>query len=116
VAEQKFGQLPPGQQFIWQGRKWQKTSPLLACAEGTAQPRIIPRSARVMLADNNLVATNSNRQADQASNVRTALQQLQAETLEKMEFLQLHPEHFHAIREILFQATENALRKINHPS
>ncbi len=69
-----------------------------------------------MLADNNLAATNSNRQADQASSVRTALQQLQEESLEKMEFLQLHPDHVRAIREILFQATENALRKINHPS
>ncbi|GEM_PF-4109100 len=69
-----------------------------------------------MLTDNNLAAMHAKCQADEASNVRTALQRLPEESLEKMEFLQLHPDQVHAIREILIQATENALEKIIHPS
>jgi len=69
-----------------------------------------------MLTDSDLAVENATSQLDHTTSARTALQQLQAETLEKMERLQLHPAHFRAIREILIQATENALSKIIHPS
>jgi len=101
VAEQKFGQLPPGQRFSWQGKIWQKTSPLLACAEGDEQPRIIPRSARV-------TPENTGNSREPCDPLRLMLLQVQQECLEKMELLQLSPDQFQAIRTILIQATENA--------
>ena len=104
VAEQKFGQLRPGQRFLWQDKIWQKTSPLLASAEGEEEQRIVPRSTRVAL--KNTTANTTTQTATDA--VRRTLAQLQQESLKEMELLQLAPDQFQAIRKILSQATENA--------
>ncbi|WP_419600497.1 hypothetical protein [Thiolapillus sp.] len=104
MAEQKFGHLPLGQRFSWRGRIWQKTSPLLACAEGDDQPRIIPRSASVVPAD---TGTADGSRTDGEDPVSLALLRVRQECLEKMELLQLPQDQFEAIRTILIQATEN---------
>lgn len=49
-AQTKFPGLAVGQRFSWRGRRYVKTSPLLACAEDTGESQMIPRSALVELA------------------------------------------------------------------
>lgn len=46
----KFPHLAIGQPFIWHGKRYVKTSPLLGCAEDTGQSQMIPRSALVEIA------------------------------------------------------------------
>lgn len=49
-AQTKFPALTIGQRFIWRGRAFVKTSPLLACAEDDGKSQMIPRSAVVEVA------------------------------------------------------------------
>jgi len=107
MAERKFGELPPGQYFIWQGQQWQKTSPLLARLEGTEEPRMVPRSAKVSLPEGEAISTTGN---STPIHPQEALQQLQQESVRKIELLQLPADQLHAIQKILAQATENALK------
>lgn len=55
-AQTKFLSLAVGQRFSWRGRRYVKTSPLLACAEDTGQSQMIPRSALVELAESSAPA------------------------------------------------------------
>ncbi|RTZ72379.1 MAG: hypothetical protein DSZ00_04875 [Gammaproteobacteria bacterium] len=48
MPEHRFGELPPGTGFRWRGQTWTKTSPLLARSGETAEPVLVPRSARVV--------------------------------------------------------------------
>ncbi len=43
----KFSQMPLGRRFLYQGDRYVKVGPLTACWEGTAETRLIPRSAAV---------------------------------------------------------------------
>lgn len=91
VAEKKFGQLPPGRKFFWQGSKWLKTSPLLAREEGADQPRMIPHSAAVLLLEGNAPCDNDRK--TETIEIRRVLEQLQS------------------VQAIIKRAAENACRK-----
>lgn len=81
-AQTKFPALAIGQRFIWRGRTFVKTSPLLACAEDGGQSQMIPRSAVVEVAEQAAAKT-----APSADPARRALEHLHQAALAGVETL-----------------------------
>ena len=105
MAETRFGQLPTGQHFSWQGKQWQKTSPLIARQEGSDEPRIVPRSALVVV-DNNARSNGSIEPG--ATACADLLQKIQRECLTQIELLHLESAQMASIRSILEQVIGQA--------
>ena len=106
VAETRFGQLPTGQHFSWQGKQWQKTSPLIARQEGSDEPRMVPRSALVVVDDND-ARSNENIEPG-ATACADLLQKIQQECLTQIELLHLETAQMASIRSILEQVIGQA--------
>lgn len=43
----KFSQVPIGQNFLYRGRRYRKSTPLMAIPENDATPVLLPRSAEI---------------------------------------------------------------------
>lgn len=81
-AQTKFPAVAVGQRFVWRGKRFLKTSPLLACAEDDGRAQMIPRSAVVELAD---AASLSSSPVPRS--LRQALDDLQQTALEQIDAL-----------------------------
>jgi hypothetical protein len=111
VAETRFGQLSPGQYFTWQGRRWQKTSPLIARENGADEPQMVPRSTIVTPDDADQLSADTRQDTIEPDSLLQVLQKIQRESLDQIELLQLEPDQTLAIRKILDRAISNALTK-----
>lgn len=81
-AQTKFPALAVGQRFVWRGRRFVKTGPLLACAEDDGRSHMIPRSAVVERADAASDAT-----AAASNGLRQALEDLRQAALTHVDAL-----------------------------
>lgn len=81
----KFPAVAIGQCFVWRGRRFVKTGPLLACADDDGRSQMIPRSALVELADGAATA------AAATDCLRTAVDGLRQTALDQIDALAADP-------------------------
>lgn len=110
-AQTKFPGLAIGQRFSWRGRRYVKTSPLLACAEDTGESQMIPRSALVELPADAVTAATS-RPAE--SSAQAALEMLHQAALTGVESLaaEARPETAARVRRELRAAYQRAVKSL----
>lgn len=107
----KFPSLAVGQRFIWRGRRYVKTSPLLGCAEDTGQSQMIPRSARVELPEDSVAAAAAK---PAASSAQAALEALHQAALAGVDALAVEatPQTVARVRRELQAAHQRALKSL----
>ncbi len=80
----KFSLLAVGQQFEYQGETYIKSTPLIAHHVETGEPKLIPRSATVVIADTGPGAAAANKQSISVQDLQKAFARFEAELQDRI--------------------------------